>query len=228
MSVSAVETCWTPSGLKTNRASMSRHSTTDINPRSEGTEYGGTSTPTAPSGKNPRRRRDVIVFSSVLLVWIAVDYLSKRFFDGAQHVPGDIIAGPFLGLFRFRLVHNTGAAWGMFGDSTTALAILSLLVCVVLVIYLFAFAPRPNLGQVIGLALVVAGGIGNIIDRLAQGYVIDFIEPVFIDFPVFNVADIGVTCGFVLFAISLILSWRREDRSADSSGRTAAEGKLKR
>lgn len=206
---------------------MSRHSTTDRDPRSETAEDADTPAPTATIKKDPRRR-NVIVFSGVLLVWIVIDYLSKRVFDSVQHAPGDVVAGPFLGLFRFRLVHNTGAAWGMFGDSTMALAIVSLLVCIVLVIYLFAFAPRANLSQVIGLALVVAGGVGNVIDRLAQGYVIDFIEPVFIDFPVFNVADMGVTCGFILFAISLILSWRREDRSTDSSDGGAMEDKLRR
>lgn len=207
---------------------MSRHSKTDMNSRSETAEDAGTPASTAVVRKDTRRRRNVIVFSGVLLIWIVIDYLSKRFFDSAQNAPGDIVAGPFLGLFRFRLVHNTGAAWGMFGDSTMTLAIVSLLVCIVLVIYLFAFTPRANLGQVVGLALVVAGGVGNVIDRLVQGYVIDFIEPVFMDFPVFNVADMGVTCGFVLFAISLVFSWRREDRLAASSDGAVSEGKLKR
>ncbi len=62
------------------------------------------------------------------------------------------------------------------------------------------------------MALVVAGGLGNAIDRFTLGYVVDFIEPVFIDFPVFNVADIGVTCGFVLFVVAMILAYRRADR----------------
>ena len=54
----------------------------------------------------------------------------------------------------------------------------------------------------------MAGGIGNAIDRFAQGFVIDFIEFSFMDFPVFNVADIGVTCGFVILIIGFILSTR--------------------
>ena len=60
---------------------------------------------------------------------------------------------------------------------------------------------------------MVAGGIGNALDRFTLGYVVDFIEPVFIDFPVFNVADIGVTCGFVLFLAGMLLSWHRGDRA---------------
>ena len=58
--------------------------------------------------------------------------------------------------------------------------------------------------------VVVAGGLGNAIDRFALGYVVDFIEPVFIDFPVFNVADIGVTCGFVLFFAGMLWSMRKD------------------
>ena len=72
--------------------------------------------------------------------------------------------------------------------------------------------------------LVVAGGIGNAIDRFSQGYVVDFIEPVFIDFPVFNVADIGVTCGFVLFLVGVIVSWRHEDRLSAELAASDGEG----
>ena len=53
--------------------------------------------------------------------------------------------------------------------------------------------------QTIGLALIIGGGFGNAIDRFALGYVIDFIETTFIKFPIFNVADMGVTCGIVIF-----------------------------
>ena len=80
----------------------------------------------------------------------------------------------------------------------------------------FAFA--------LGAALVVAGGLGNAFDRFALGYVVDFIEPVFIDFPVFNVADIGVTCGFVLFLVGVIVSWRHEDRLSAELAASDGEG----
>ena len=81
----------------------------------------------------------------------------------------------------------------------------------------------PDL-QVVGAALVVAGGLGNAFDRFALGYVVDFIEPVFIDFPVFNVADIGVTCGFVLFLVGVIVSWRHEDRLSAELAASDGEG----
>ena len=55
-----------------------------------------------------------------------------------------------------------------------------------------------------------SGGLGNAIDRFSQLYVVDFIDFTFIDFPVFNVADIGVTCGFVLLVIGYLLATRKE------------------
>lgn len=156
-----------------------------------------------------RRGRNALVFAVIAVVWVGIDIVTKRFFNAFEL--GDVIAGPVLGLFRFRLVHNTGAAWGMFGDSTVALAILSLAVCLLLVVYLFVFSPRANFGQVVGLALVFGGGMGNALDRFSQGYVVDFIDLAFMNFPVFNVADIGVTCGFIIFLLGLIVEWRRMD-----------------
>lgn len=62
--------------------------------------------------------------------------------------------------------------------------------------------------QVVLIAIVAAGGIGNAIDRFMTGYVVDFICLDFIDFPVFNIADIGVTCGIVLLAITVFMNLR--------------------
>ncbi len=59
----------------------------------------------------------------------------------------------------------------MFGDSTFLLGVMSLIVCVLLTVYLFFLAYRPNIVQVVGAALVVVGGLGNAFDRFALGYV---------------------------------------------------------
>ena len=62
----------------------------------------------------------------------------------------------------------------------------------------------PTFMQLFSIGIVVAGGIGNAIDRFVTGYVVDFICFDFIDFPVFNIADIGVTCG-VLILVTLMM-----------------------
>lgn len=154
------------------------------------------------------RRRNLCVFAAVVLLWLAADIATKAVCNG--YGLGEVIAGPFLGLVQFRLAHNTGAAWGMFGDSTFALGVMSLLVCAALAAYLIATARRANLVEVVGIALVVAGGLGNALDRFTLGYVVDFIDTIFIEFPTFNVADIGVTCGFVLFFAGMLWGMRRD------------------
>lgn len=156
-----------------------------------------------------------------MAVWLCLDVITKNIINGA-FAQGDVITGPLLGLVRLRLVYNTGAAWGMFGDATVLLGVLSLAVCLVLAAYLFFFSPRPTVLEAVGVALVVAGGLGNAIDRFALGYVVDFIEPVFINFPVFNIADIGVTCGFVLFVLGIFLAYHQAERISGLQAAPAA------
>ena len=150
------------------------------------------------------------MFIIVAIVWLALDVLTKRMIIDGGYEVGSVFAGPFLGIIDFRLVHNTGAAWGLFSDSTMALAIFSIIVCLLLVLFAFTLFKDDPAPIHFGLALVVAGGIGNVIDRLSFGYVIDFIEATFIEFPVFNIADIGVTCGFVIVLITVFYSMRHK------------------
>ena len=124
--------------------------------------------------------------------------------------PGTSLGLVLGGLVDVRLVHNTGAAWGIFAGNTALLGVFSLVVVCALVGYFAYDRENVNLLQTIGIALVGAGGIGNAIDRFIQGYVTDFIAVTFIDFPVFNVADIGVTCGVVLLFLGFALQWHRE------------------
>ena len=138
-----------------------------------------------------RRKRNAAIFVPLAALWLVLDIATKAYFNG--FFVGQVVAGPFLGLVQFRLVHNTGAAWGMFDESTFALGVMSVLVCVALTVYLFT-----------------AGGLGNALDRFTLGYVVDFIDTVFISFPTFNVADIGVTCGFVLFFAGTLWSMRKD------------------
>ena len=88
--------------------------------------------------------------------------------------------GPFkflFGLFQLRYVENTGAAFSSFSDNTVLLTVFTVLILIIC------------------LVLIVAGGLGNVIDRVLYGYVIDFIEPLFMDFAVFNFADCCITVG---------------------------------
>ncbi len=151
------------------------------------------------------------LFVGVSFVWLVIDRLSKIWANSVQ--PGTVLVEDIGGLFEFILVHNTGAAWGMFSNSTFALGVFSLVVCALILVVLFTYLRKEgSLVQVFFLALVFAGGLGNAIDRMAYSYVIDFINAKFISFPVFNVADIGVTCGIVLFMLATFIHDSRRNR----------------
>lgn len=154
----------------------------------------------------------LVAFALVSLVWIVFDRVTKLWADA--HEPGDVLVEDIAGLFEFKLVHNTGAAWGMFSDATQILGIFSIVVCVIILILFFTYIRTSGtMAQSIFLAFVFAGGIGNAIDRIQYSYVVDFINAKFIEFPVFNVADIGVTCGIVLFLIAFLIHDARSSRS---------------
>lgn len=146
--------------------------------------------------------RNLVVFGGVAAAFLIVDQLSKLF--ASTHELGERFSESFLGLFHFQLVHNTGGAWSIFDDSTMMLAWISVAICVVLLVMFANRFKRCSLLETFGYAMVVSGGIGNAIDRFILGYVRDFFYLDFVSFPVFNVADIGVTCGFVILFIGIM------------------------
>ena len=111
------------------------------------------------------RRRNMLSFVLVVVVWFMIDLITKGVFNAYE--PGQVIAGPFLGIFQFTLVHNTGAAWGVFGDMTLVLGIFSILVCAAVVAYLFFYAPESSFPLVLGGALVVASATRSTASRSA-------------------------------------------------------------
>ena len=153
---------------------------------------------------------NVVLFCAVFAVWEVLDRITKSYFESTL-VMGQSTGG-IPGVFACTLVHNTGGAWGMMGTATLFLAIFSLIVCGALTLYALFWNEGGTKLETICLALVVAGGFGNCVDRFAFGYVIDFINPTFIDFPVFNVADIGVTVGMIVFFVALLIRTFMEAR----------------
>ncbi len=97
-------------------------------------------------------------------------------------------------ILDFTYVKNTGAAFSILNNSTWLLALISVLFCIGAVWYFVKKKPQSKLFKT-ALVLVFSGALGNAIDRVFLGYVVDFIETTFISFPVFNVADIYITVG---------------------------------
>ena len=109
-------------------------------------------------------------------------------------------------------VQNTGAAFSMFSRHTWMLTLLSGVVAVILAIVL-AKRVLPHWSGQLSLALLLGGAIGNFIDRLLLGYVTDMFATTFMNFAVFNVADIGVVVGGVLLCVH-VLFFMRGDKGA--------------
>lgn len=126
----------------------------------------------------------------------ALDYISKVYVRNTLAVTGESI--PFIpGVLSFRFVANIGAAFSMGEGMGILFALFAFVVVAAIVVYLLRSKQLSRV-EVFGLSLVAGGALGNAFDRVMLGYVVDFIATDFISFPVFNVADIGVTCGVVL------------------------------
>lgn len=108
------------------------------------------------------------------------------------------------GVLRFRYVENTGAVFGSFATQTMLLTVFSVVLLVFTIAFLIKNKDKSKFVNVC-LLLMIAGGLGNIIDRIRLKYVVDFIEPVFVDFAVFNFADCLITLGaFALIGYLLV------------------------
>lgn len=169
----------------------------------------------APQGAPRRTRaRNLALWAGCVLVWFVIDRASKIYFD-SSYSPGQI-AVRFGDVLQFSLVHNKGVAWGAFSGALSPIILFTALLCLALLGYAWWRSPRAGVFEVVSCALVFAGGIGNLYDRIVYGYVVDFISPRFIDFPTFNVADIGVTCGVVCLALVWVALISRDEHSDDA------------
>lgn len=144
----------------------------------------------------------------IALVFVVADFVSKNYILNNVSV-GETFGG-FGPLFDFTYVQNTGAAFGMFSGKMNILAFVSLAFCVGIIVYYIIKKPKEKL-FCIALAMIFAGALGNGIDRLFYGFVVDFIETTFIDFPVFNIADIAVCVGVFLLGVYIIF-FDKEDK----------------
>ena len=115
------------------------------------------------------------------------------------------------GFLEFRYAENTGVAFSMFSGGRWGFIILTSAVALGMLVYMFTRAQK-NLWLYWSLGVIVAGAIGNLIDRIFLGYVIDFINPTFVRFAVFNIADCAVTLGTVSLVAYLIFDIFKKEK----------------
>jgi len=142
-------------------------------------------------------------------VLVLVDQWIKRLaVDNLMGKEDVILLKNFLAL---SYAENTGAAFSAFSDSTMVLSVVTLLLLLGGVVFLLLGKVQGKLMNICAV-LILAGGAGNLIDRFAQGYVVDYIKTLFIDFPVFNFADILVVVGCFTLMGYLVYDIIREEK----------------
>ena len=151
---------------------------------------------------NSARARRLALFALVAAAAVVLDQLSKLAARDLL-VPGEPVT-LIPGVMDLSLIYNTGAAFSM-GEGAGPLFVLVAAVMCVAGVYVAWRRTDVPLSLLLTLAAVVGGGIGNAIDRVALGAVTDFFATTFMDFAIFNVADIFVTCGV---PVALVLWWR--------------------
>ena len=146
--------------------------------------------------------KKAVLYTAIILGSIILDSLSKlltvTFLKPVGSVP--VIKD----VLHLTYVENRGAAFGMLADSRWVFLIFSSLAIAAIIFYLYTGRADTKLLS-IGLSMIAGGGIGNMIDRLSLGYVVDFIDFTLIDFAVFNIADSFVCVGAGLMVLALLI-----------------------
>lgn len=141
------------------------------------------------------------------IVVVIVDQLSKFYIETHMHLGMSI---PVIeNVFHLTYILNPGAAFGMLEHRTSFFIIVALLL-VAAVIYFYPRIPPGHRMLRAGIGLQVGGAIGNVIDRIKTGYVVDFFD--FRIWPVFNIADIAIVCGVGLIILSILRSQPKEEQ----------------
>lgn len=145
-----------------------------------------------------------------MIALIVLDQVTKLI---ARSALADSSVAVIEGVFEFKLVYNTGVAWGMFGQSPVVITLIALIIMAVVAFVYFKIPVENKRLRFLRILLILifSGAAGNIIDRLCVDAVTDFLYFKLINFPVFNVADIYVTVSGILVAILLIFYYKEED-----------------
>ena len=136
----------------------------------------------------------------IILILTICDQLLKSWVASSIVLGGSKQLIP--GIIELTNLRNPGAARSIFEGQQTFFTIITIIAIIVIGYFIWQY--RKNISVLIGLSLIMAGTIGNFIDRLRQGYVVDMFETTFINFPIFNIADMCLTIGVIWLIICIL------------------------
>ncbi|SDQ07052.1 signal peptidase II [Streptococcus equinus] len=146
-----------------------------------------------------------IYFPLAAVILIALDQLSKLWI--ANHIPLNTIHKFLPGIFSLTYLRNYGAAFSILQNQQWFFTVITFAV-VGAACYYFIKNLQGNFWLLFGLLLIISGGLGNFIDRVRLGYVVDMVHLDFMNFAIFNVADSYLTVGVIILFITL---WKEEE-----------------
>lgn len=163
-------------------------------------------------------RKNLGILVAIVALTLVLDQWTKSLVRAGMQVGDSFPVIP--GLLNLTYVRNLGAAFGMFQGNTWVFVACAVLISTIIIGYV-TFSKHTTTFETVSLALIVAGALGNLIDRITSVHVTDFFEFAFIDFPVFNVADCAITVGTVLFLVWVLFLSERQARDAGDSASAA-------
>lgn len=151
-----------------------------------------------------KENKKIIILAIIIICIVIIDQIVKSLI--IKNLYNDSIT-IFDGLLDLTYVENTGGAYGIGNDSTIMFIIVNIVVITLITKFILSKKNDIPTYILIGLGLILAGGISNLIDRICRGFVVDYIDfnPL-IKYPVFNIADICVVIGCIVIAINLIIN----------------------
>ena len=157
--------------------------------------------------------RRLTIFYVIIAIAIILDQITKNIITTSMSI-GETI--PVIeNVFHITYFRNTGAAFGILQGQTLILTIVPIILIVAILVFLTMKVKENHVVLSLGLALICAGGIGNLIDRLRFGAVIDFFD--FRVFPIFNIADscVVVGCGLLIVYTIFLDRSEKDEKSED-------------
>jgi signal peptidase II len=140
------------------------------------------------------------IFYLFIGIFVGIDIVTKRVFDSVLYINESVVVIP--GWFKWHLIHNKGASFGILSSFTDLWTVLSFMI-IILILYVFFNLERKAFPVRAGFAALIGGAIGNFLDRIGQGYVVDFLD--FRLWPaIFNIADIEIRTGMLILIILFI------------------------
>ncbi len=155
------------------------------------------------------KRKRILFLVCWFIPLLLIDQLTKYY---ARNVISKKTINIIDNVLEFRFLKNTGAAWGSFSSMTSMLVIITI---IMIIAVMFAYMRIPFDKRMFPLRMllvfILTGAVGNLIDRIVFKYVTDFIYFELINFPVFNVADIYVTCSAIIMAVLILFYYKDEE-----------------